>query len=368
MSNADFKKTPSRRTVLKAGTAALSAAIFAPNIIRPVQAAEVITLLTWETYHDDDWIAEWGKANNTEVRAVRIGSEDELFSQAFSGAVHADVLYVETGSLQRFKEAKVITKVDPTKVTNSSNISKELNWTKVVDIGGEPMGVPYNWGTQPLMFDADAVKTTDSWAVLWDKAYEGKVIMFDDATITFPMIALYIGAKDPFNLTEDEFKKCIEALRALRQQIRVIARGFDDAAALYASGDAVVGYCQNVAVVSSLQAKGKNFKYSLPKEGTPTWIDCASITTQGDRPIVYKFLNDNLTPEWQSRFITKSTNNGILTADAAKKAGVSADTMKITNIIDSETKGFWEKLVIFQKPENIDRRLQIWNDFKSGTL
>jgi spermidine/putrescine transport system substrate-binding protein len=161
---------------------------------------------------------------------------------------------------------------------------------------------------------------------------------------------------------------CANALRALRQQIRVIARGFDDATTIYAAGEAVLGYCQNVAVVASLQAKGKNFQYSLPKEGTPTWIDCHSISAQGDRPIVYKFIGDNQAAEWQARFITKSSNNGILTAAAARKAGVAAETLKVTNIVDAEDSHFWERMVIFQKPEDLDRRLQIWNDFKAGTL
>lgn len=360
----------SRRTILKAGGAAIAGSLFAPNIIRPANASEQILLLTWETYHDDDWIQEWGRANDTEVRAVRIGSEDELYSQPFSGAIQPDVLYVETGSLSRFKGAGLIKKIDVSKLPNASNISSHLPWQKFTTVDNELVGVPYNWGTQPLMYNADVVPEaeTATWATLWDEKYKGKVNMFDDCTISFPMIALYVGAKDPFNLTEEEFGKCTDALRALHGQIRVIARGFDDASTIYAAGEAVIGYCQNVAVVTSLQAKGKNFKYSLPKEGTPTWIDCASISPQGDRPIVYKFLNDNLSTQWQSRFITKSTNNGVLSAESARAAGLSEDALKVTNIVDSATPGFWDKLVVFQKPEDLERRLQIWNDFKSGIL
>jgi spermidine/putrescine transport system substrate-binding protein len=368
MKQSGFNKTLSRRNVLKTGGTALATTLFAPNIIRPAIAAEQILLLTWETYHDDDWIQEWSRANNTEVRAVRIGSVDELFSQPFSGAVKPDILYIETGSLPRFKEAGLIKGMDISKMPNIANISPNLDWKKFTDVDGEVVGVPYNWGTQPLMYNGDVVTKTDSWAVLWDEAYKGQVNMFDDCTITFPMIALYVGAKDPFNLTNEEFEKCTVALRELRKQIRVIARGFDDASTIYAAGDAVIGYCQNVAVVTSLQAKGKNFKYSLPKEGTPTWIDCASISPRGDRPIVYKFMNDNLGLDWQSRFITKSSNNGVLSADTARKAGMSEDVLKVTNIVESASSDFWGKLVIFQKPEDLDRRLQIWDDFKAGTL
>jgi len=364
------KAVVSRRTILKAGGAAIAGSLFAPNIIRPANASEQILLLTWETYHDDEWIQEWGRANDTDVQAVRIGSVDELYSQPFSGAVQPDILYIETGSLSRFKDAGLIKGLDLSKLPNAVNVSPNLPWKDFTRVGGETVAIPYNWGTQPLMYNADVVAETEteSWSTLWAEKYKGKVNMFDDCTITFPMIALYVGAKDPFNLTEEEFSKCTDALRTLHGQIRVIARGFDDASTIYAAGEAVIGYCQNVAVVTSLQAKGKNFKYALPKEGTPTWIDCAAISPKGDRPIVYKFMNDNLSTEWQARFITKSTNNGVLSAESARAAGMSEEAMKITNILDSADPDFWGKLVIFQKPEDLDRRLQIWNDFKSGIL
>src|SRR3954469_17968885 len=67
----------SRRSLLKGGSAVAATALFSPAVIRKAWAAETITLLTWETYHDDAWVEEWGKANNTEVKAVRIGSVDE---------------------------------------------------------------------------------------------------------------------------------------------------------------------------------------------------------------------------------------------------------------------------------------------------
>lgn len=356
-----------RRKVL-AGMAASAGVLAFPSIIRRAQAAEQITLLTWETYHDEPWVKEWGAANNCQVKVVTIGSVDELFSQPFSGAVEPDVMYIETGSLPRFKEAGLITPFDVSKVPNAANITPKLDWKPFTTVGGEIVGVPYNWGTQPLMFDTTKVTETNTWATLWDPKFKGKVNIFDDCTICFPMFALYIGAKDPFNLTDAEFTACEEALRTLRPQIRTIARGFDDAVTIYAAGDAVVGYCQNVAVVTSLQDQGRPFAYSLPKEGTPTWIDCAGISKKGQRDIVYKFLNDNLSLKWQGRFIEKSTNNGVLSIAGAKEVGIPEAALKRTNIPETEGPGFWEKLVVLQKPEDFDRRLQIWNDFKAGTL
>ena len=219
------------------------------------------------------------------------------------------------------------------------------------------------------MFDASVVKGgTDSWACLWDPKYAGKVSLFDDAYVTFPMIALHAGVKDIFNLTDTDFEACRKLLVALRPQVRTIARGFDDAVATFAAGDAVLGYCQNVSEVFNLQSKGQKFEYVFPKEGTPTWIDNALLTPKGNRASVYQFINDNLTPKWQARFINFSLNNGVLTDKEAKEAGLSDDVIDKTNIGDQNTPGFWNKLVVFSAPNDIDRRVQMWNDFKAGTL
>src|SRR5262249_52174798 len=118
-----------------------------------------------------------------------------------------------------------------------------------------------------------------------------------------------------------------------------------------------------------LQAKGLPFSYSFPKEGTPTWIDCAILSKVGaDKPGVYEFINENLAQAWQKRFIVASSNNGILSADGAKAAGIPEDVLKKTNLIDQNEPGFWNKMSVLQPAENIDKRVEIWNEFKAGTL
>lgn len=358
---------PSRRRVLAGlgGTSLLALGL--PRSAR-AQTGE-ITIFTWETYHEDPWIAEYTAKTGVKVNVIRTGSVDEMYAQTRSGAVEADVLYFDTGSVPRYIDGGLIAPFDQSKVPNVSMVSPSMDWEKRLTVGGKLWGVPYNWGTQPLMFNRDVVGADPmSWAALWDPKYAGKVSMFDDAYITFPMIALYAGAADPFNLTDAEFDACAEALRRLRPQVGTIARGFDDATTIYASGDAVIGYCQNIAIVNDLNALGKNFGYSFPDEGTPTWIDCSILTPRGERQEVYDFINANLSRDWQARFIADSLNNGILTAEEAQAAGIPEAALKKTNVLDQATKGFWQKMVVFQPPEDIDRRLQMWNDFKAGTL
>ncbi|MHC8320914.1 substrate-binding domain-containing protein [Pseudomonas sp. GB2N2] len=368
----DFKNSLpiSRRNLLKAGATVGAVALMGDLVPMAYGAGEQITIFTWETYHDDDWIAQWTARTGVKVNVIRTGSVDEMYAKLRSGAVEADLIYLDVGSMPRLIAGNVIAPIDPSKVSGASNIASGLKWQERCTIQGKVWGVPYNWGTQPLMYNADVVKPKPaSWKVLWDKQYEGRVNLPDDAYITFQMIALSIKPKDPFNLTDAEFEQCAQALRDLRPQLRTIARGIDDATTIYASGDADLGYCQNISSVFQLQGQGKKFDFSFPDEGTPAWIDCAILTPRGTgRKVVYDFINDNLTPQWQSRFIGRSLNNGVIDSSLALKAGMTKEVLAKTNILSEEEPGFWNKMSFSQNPENIDRRLEIWNAFKAGTL
>ena len=343
-----------------------------PGFAGRARAADTgkITLFTWETYQDDPWLVEYTEKTGVAVQAVRAGSIDEMYAQVQSGAIQPDVIYFDTGTAHRFKNAGLIVPLDASKVANKSNVSPSMDWQAKCTIDGALYGgIPYNWGNQPLMYNTDVVGAAPaSWDALWDPKYQGKVNLFDDGYVTMQMIALKVGAKDPFNMTDAEFAACAEALRTLRPQVGTIARGFDDALTVYASGDAVIGYCQNISIVSKLQGMGQKFAYTFPKEGTPTWIDCSVLTERGNRQEVYDFINAGLTVAWQARFVEASLNNGVLTADEAKAGGVPEDALAKTNVLDQSSEGFWDKMVVSKLPEDIDRRVALWNDFKAGTL
>ena len=231
-------------------------------------------------------------------------------------------------------------------------------------------GIPYNWGTQQLMYRTDkVVPAPTSWSVLWDAKYKGVILMPDDAYISVPMIALYVGAKDPFNMTDAEFDACRDALKELRGQVKTITKGFDDATSIYGAGDAVAGYCQNIAVVFDLNAAGLPFVYSFPerrnailgRQLSASLNAATGISSTISATIV-------LTPEWQAKFVQFSANNGILTSTASRAAGIPEDFLKKTNILDQDVAGFFDKLVFFQPPEDIDRAPRNLERVQGGRL
>ncbi|TGS71763.1 extracellular solute-binding protein [Mesorhizobium sp. M3A.F.Ca.ET.201.01.1.1] len=356
-----------RRQFIAGAAAATTVTTFRPAFA----VTKEVTIQTFETYHEDSWIKEFTEATGIPVKVIRVGSVDEMFSLPSSGATRPDICFIDSGTLTRFVDADLLVPFDPAKVANAANVSPSLNWKNFNTYKGNLWGVPYAWGTIPMMYDADVItQKPTSWAALWDKAYAGKVSTFDDAYLNIPMVALRIGAKDSANLTDDEFNQVHAALKELRPQIRVIAKGFDDMSSLFLNKDAVIAYCQNIAVVNKLQDQGRNVQLAYPDEGTLYWVDNALVTKFGnDRPEVYELINAGLDYAWQARFTEFSGNNLVVKAQGALATGkLSEKGYKRSELPFMEDASFMSKMIINKVPEDIDRRLQLWNDFLAGVL
>ena len=365
-----LKNPISRRTLLNTAAIGAAAAVASPYIIRSAQAAdEEITVLTWETYSEDAWLEEFGKANNVKMTAVRIGSVDEFFAKLTSGAVQPDVLYIDTSTIPRLRKMELLAPIDVSRIENAKNISPAIKYQNSNMIDGKLWALPYNWGPIPLMYNTEVVKEGfDSWKTLWDPKWKGRVSVADDSFNTLPMIALVAGAKNPYQLTDAEFTACAELLKTLRPQIKAMTTGNNDTQTLFGSGEVDIGLCMNPPIVVELKKAGKPIAYTVPKEGVSSWLDNAILTKKGDRDIVYKFLNAQLSLEWQKRFVEFTISPGVFDQKSALAQGVKPELIANTVMPLLDQPGVWDSLKFFQDLENTDRRLQLWNDFKAGTL
>ncbi|MFO1061438.1 MAG: extracellular solute-binding protein [Dongiaceae bacterium] len=328
-----------------------------------------VTILTWETYQDDAPVAAYAKKAGVEVKVIRAGSVDEMYAQTRSGAIKPDVIYFDTGSIPRYIQADLVEPIDFSRVPNIKNIMPSLDWKTFNHMSGAVYGIPYCWGTQPLMYDADKMPEPKSWGALWDPKHTGKVSTFDDAYVNIPMIALYCRVKDPYKLTDADFETVSEALRRLRPQIRAISSGYDDMASKFLAGDAEIAYCQNISIGNDLRGRGRNVQVTYPEEGTPAWVDNAVLTRHsGQRKEVYDFVNHCLSLDWQVKFISDHGGNGVISEAEARANGVPAAVIEKTEIASAVDPKFWARMSVLQTPEDFDKRLEIWNAFKSGTL
>jgi spermidine/putrescine transport system substrate-binding protein len=131
-----------------------------------------------------------------------------------------------------------------------------------------------------------------------------------------------------------------------------------------------------VPIASTLKEEGKTLEVNnVVKQGVPAWSDNLAITKEGGGKkleAVYKFIEASLEPAWQARFIAASTNNGTLsyeqaTTPEAKKLGLTPARLEETLIpATQEGDAFFSKQLFFQPVDDLERRLEVWNEFKLG--
>lgn len=367
----------------------------APAVAAPVSRArrrqaraDTLNILTWETYDDAPWLAAFKKKTGIAVKATNVGSPAEMFAKVKANPGQYDIVYATAGWFDNYVSSNLLVPVDESKVPNVKQLKLGFAWRKATSVKGKNYAILYNWGNQPLGWLPKMVPgkyniakysksgVPDDWNILWDPQFKGKVSLFDDPTSVEPMIPLALGFKDPFHLNAQQFAAFSKKLLDLHSQVKRLTSGFNDQTSQFASGEAVLGYVNNVAsVVAVKKAGGELAINNLVKQGTPAWSDNMAITKQGGAKkldAVYEFMNASISLPWQARFIAASGNSGTLnyeqaTSSEAKKAGLSKSQLAVTLIPATRGgKEFFSKMIFFQSVENLQKRLDLWNQFKLG--
>jgi spermidine/putrescine-binding protein len=385
-----MKLTIRRGRVLVAFVAALATmlAVTACGGSGGASDTKKLNVLTWETYHDQAWLDEFTRETGIDVNVVNVGSADEMFAKVRSAPSQFDVALVTAGWFDNYANANLLEPIDQSRVEALDTMNLGFDWEGAASSDGKLYGVLYNWGDQPLAWldgdvddpsldkykNADGVP--DDWNILWDPAFKGKVSLFDDPTSVLPMIPLALGMDDPYNLTDEQFSQMEDKLMALRPQIKRLTSGFNDQTDQFASGEASIGYLNNIASVGAVAEAGETLKVNnVVRQGVPAWSDNYAITKEGGAKkldSVYKFINYTMTEDWQARFVANSGNSGILdydqaTTPEAKKQGLTKEKLDAT-LIPSTRDGdaFFSKMLFFQPVEDQDKRIELWNEFKLG--
>ncbi len=185
--------------------------------------------------------------------------------------------------------------LDLSQIPSYSQLSPQLTSLTLVRINGQVYGVPFMWGPDPLIYDTTAFpKTPDTWNVLWDPKYRGKISVWDDLSTVY-MTAQILGFDKPdpsqlYNLTDEQLDAVKKKLLELKPNVRK----------MWSTGGELTNLFQNHEVVAAMgwplmtnQLRKINFPVgeTIPKENTTGWIDHLMITAGSEnKELAHKFL------------------------------------------------------------------------------
>jgi hypothetical protein len=136
---------------------------------------------------------------------------------------------------------------------------------------GKQYGIPNDWGFDQILYRTDKVKPkANSYSLLFDERYKGKIAWFDD--IEMPeIVGLLMGYKDTWNQTDAQLKRTKEYLIAKKKLVRLIWSSETNMQEAFASGDVWISYAWP-ADYAAMKAKGLPVAYIKPKEKPIAWV------------------------------------------------------------------------------------------------
>jgi spermidine/putrescine-binding protein len=205
----------------------------------------------------------------------------------------------------------LVAELDPAMVPNAATLEAHLQ-----HLSFDPThryAIPYLWGTVGIGYDSAIISTPpDSWAVLWDSRYAGKISMLNDQREVFGAVLRSMGAsmntKDPALIE-------VAKTRLLAQKPLVKAYASDHYDQLLASGDVVLAHGWGGPVARAMLDR-PSVRYVVPKEGGTLWADCLVVLQSSPRKeLATQFINYLLEPQVAAR-----TAERLLFASANKAA------------------------------------------------
>ncbi|QYX56553.1 extracellular solute-binding protein [Roseovarius sp. SCSIO 43702] len=266
----------SRRAFTRSLMAAGVGMATVPLGAKALRAAEgdQATYFTWGGYDIPEFFAEYREKHGGENPDFAIfGASEEALTKIRGGFV-VDVSHPCNQSVPRWAASGLFQPVDRSRLTHGADIIPELIDLQGNDAeGGGNWMIPFDWGQSSITYRTDLfeLEGEESWDMLWDKRYEGRLGSLGAGADAWWVGAIKAGV--PFDQldTDEAFEKIGAVMREQRPLIRMYTDDTTTLEQALASGELVAALTWNSSAVE-LQNEGVPVKFAQPKEGALTWV------------------------------------------------------------------------------------------------
>jgi putative spermidine/putrescine transport system substrate-binding protein len=264
-----------------------------------------------ETDKNFDWVTQFEKDTNCKVNVKTAATSDEMVALMNEGGF--DLVTASGDASNRLISGGKVQEVNTALVPSWSKVDPRLQNAPWHTVGDKHYGVPYQWGSNVLMYNTDTFKEAPtSWDVIFKemelpdgKSNKGRVQAYDgpiyvaDAALYLKFHQPELGIKDPYALNRDQFNA---ALNLLREQRKIVGRYWHDAFIQMDDfkNEGVVASSSWPFQVNILKAEKQPIASTVPQEGATGWADTTMMHVDAKNPnCAYKWLEWSLNPKLQ---------------------------------------------------------------------
>jgi len=296
--------------------------------LQPVLAAELsslgpgegqVDIVAWPGYIERgetdkayDWVTDFETKTGCKVNVKTAGTSDEMVALMNEGGF--DLVTASGDASLRLIAGKKVAPINTKLIPSWSTVDERLQDAPWHTVDGTHYGVPYQWGSNVLMYNTEAFKgaAPQSWSVVFEeqtlpdgKSNKGRVQAFD-GPIYIADAALYLmahkpelGIKDPYELTEEQYKAALDLLRGQR---KIVQRYWHDAMIQIDdfTNEGVVASSSWPFQVNLLQSQKKPIASTIPAEGATGWADTTMMHVDAAHPnCAYMWMEHSINPKVQ---------------------------------------------------------------------
>jgi len=339
---------------------------FFPNLISSDTSvsggtlSKELNVYNWEGYLDenDSLLNDFEKEFGVKVNLYTYDSEEKLLDSIENYEGFYDVIFAVDSKFKQFISEDKFEKLNKKNIPNLNNVDSNFknpgynsNWE---------YGVPYLWGTTGLVINTKYVpEDTDSYEVLWNPKYEGKIgVMMNEGEL-FGMVAKYVGS--PRIITEIRDLRNINDFLKLQKEL---VGEYKDAYTIIsemASEDLWLANTWSVDAGAMMEAN-PNIKYIIPKEGASKWVEYIAIPKGSKNKYTAEVFIDYIhRPDIYARIANYQSTPGV-NIPAREFIDKSILENKAFNVPDEE----WDKLYgsdDFDLSKKIlNKRKEMWDE------
>jgi putative spermidine/putrescine transport system substrate-binding protein len=302
-----------------ASAAALTCAIPASAQVTSIGPGEgEVGIVAWAGYIESgatdpayDWVTNFTKATGCTVNVKTAATSDEMVALMNEGGF--DLVTASGDASLRLIAGKQVQPINVSLIPSWKTVDPRLQDAPWHTVDGVHYGVPYQWGSNVLMYNTEVFKDAPkSWNVVFEpmdlpdgKPNAGRVQAFD-GPIYIADAALYLmnhkpelGIKDPYELTEEQYAATLDLLR---QQRKIVSRYWHDAFVQMDdfTNEGFVASSSWPFQVNILQSESKPIASTIPEEGATGWADTTMMHVNAPHPnCAYMWLEHSIAPKVQ---------------------------------------------------------------------
>ncbi len=219
----------------------------------------------------EEWyLAEYGK--EVKVNYTTYASNEDMYAKLKSGAVKYDIVIPSDYMIELMIEEDMLEEIDFSNIPNYQYIDE--NYRNLFYDPDNKYSVPYTYGMVGIIYNTKMVNgTPDSWSLMWDENYKGKILNFNNPRDAFGTAMYKLGIDVNTSDTAD-WDAAFEALKAQKPLVQSYVmdeifnkmKGASAAIAPYYAGDFLTMYDDN-----------NDLAFYYPKEGTNVFVDAICI-------------------------------------------------------------------------------------------